>query len=125
MEALEQELDDANREIGRLNTLLSQSSAREAVDKAKDARIEMLEQEREELLERNKALRMTYNEMTTPHKYANNTTISPIHRHVLSMSIRAPRTPGAPLRDVSTISTLVVNTPLTSTSLDVVVEQHD
>ncbi|KAJ2930836.1 hypothetical protein H1R20_g6245, partial [Candolleomyces eurysporus] len=101
LEALEQELDEANREIGRLNTLLSQSSAREAVDKAKDARIEMLEREREELLERNKALRMTYNEMTTPHKYVNGSTISPIHRQVLSMSIRAPRTPGAPLRDMS------------------------
>ncbi|KAJ2918654.1 hypothetical protein MD484_g1796, partial [Candolleomyces efflorescens] len=113
MEALELELDDANREIGRLNALLSQSSAREAVDKAKDARIEMLEQEREELLERNKALRMTYNEMTTPHKYANNTTISPIHRHVLSMSIRAPRTPGAPLRDMSWLNN-TMNDPTTS-----------
>lgn len=101
IEILEQELDDAHKEIGRLNALLSQSPARKAADKVKDARIEMLEQERDELLERNKALRMTFNEMTTPNKRANSSMISPIHRHVLNMSIKAPRTPGAPLKDVS------------------------
>jgi chromosome segregation ATPase len=113
IEILERELDDAHKEIGRLNALLSQSPARKAVDKVKDARIEMLEQEREELLERNKALRMTFNEMATPNKRANSSMISPIHRHVLSMSIKAPRTPGAPLKDVSDLRFLCERKSLT------------
>jgi hypothetical protein len=67
---------------------------------AKDTKIEMLEKEREDLFERNKALRTTVTEMTTPNKVYNMSGISPIHRQVLSMSIRAPQTPGGPLRDV-------------------------
>jgi hypothetical protein len=113
--AIEQELDDANREVAKLTTLLSQSPARRAMEKAKDTKIEMLEREKEELLERNRALRMTFNEMSTPNKVINTSGISPIHRQVLSMSFRAPRTPGAPLRDVcSSIMSLVdlLNSPL-------------
>ena len=98
--ALEEELDVANKEIARLNTLLNQSPARKAVDKAKDMRIEVLEKEKEELLERTRALRMTMTEMNTPSKVINGSGISPIHRHVLSMSIRGPRTPGGPLKEV-------------------------
>jgi chromosome segregation ATPase len=101
LEALELELDSAHKEIARLNTLLVQSPARRAIEKVKDARIEMLEKEKEELLERNRALKATMNEMTTPQKVVNSSGISPIHRHVLSMSIHTPRTPGPPLRDVS------------------------
>ncbi|KAF7370481.1 PACT-coil-coil domain-containing protein [Mycena sanguinolenta] len=101
LEALEEELDHANREIARLTTLLNQSPARKAIEAAKDAKIDMLEKEREDLLERNKALRSTVNEITTPNKVYNVSGISPIHRQVLSMSIRAPRTPGGPLRDMS------------------------
>jgi hypothetical protein len=101
VEALETELDNANKEIARLTTLLDQSSTRKAMEKARTAKIEMLEREKEELLERNKALRMTVNEMGSPNKFINTSGISPIHRQVLSMSIRAPRTPGTPLRDVS------------------------
>ncbi|KAF9466148.1 hypothetical protein BDZ94DRAFT_1341734 [Collybia nuda] len=101
LEALESELDNANKEIAKLTTLLNQSPARKAMDKAKDTKIEVLEREKEELLERNKALRMTVNEIGTPHKVINASGISPIHRQVLSMSIRAPRTPGAPLKDIS------------------------
>ncbi|KAJ6514991.1 hypothetical protein C8R47DRAFT_1190230 [Mycena vitilis] len=100
LEALEEELDGANREIGRLTALLSQSPARKAIDLAKDAKIDMLERDREDLLERNKALRTTFTEMGTPGKAYNMSGISPIHRQVLAMSIRAPRTPGGPLRDV-------------------------
>ncbi|KXN84255.1 hypothetical protein AN958_12828 [Leucoagaricus sp. SymC.cos] len=100
-EALELELDGAHKEIARLNATLVQSPARRAMEKVKDARIEMLEKEKEELLERNRTLRLTMNEMTTPHKVVNTSGISPVHRHVLSMSIRAPRTPGPPLRDLS------------------------
>lgn len=99
-QTLEDELNDANREVARLTTLLSQSPARKAMDKAKDTRVEMLEREKEELLERNRALRMTFNEMSTPSKVFLGPGISPIHRQVLNMSVRAPRTPGGPLRDV-------------------------
>ncbi|KAJ6498301.1 hypothetical protein DFH09DRAFT_334683 [Mycena vulgaris] len=101
MEALEEELDGANREIARLNTLLNQSPVRKAIEIAKDAKIDMLEKEREDLLERNKALRTTMTDMGTPSKAFNMSGISPIHRQVLSMSMRAPRTPGGPLRDMS------------------------
>ncbi|KAJ7180785.1 hypothetical protein C8R46DRAFT_885504 [Mycena filopes] len=105
LEALEEELDGANREIARLGTLLTQSPARKAIDLAKDAKIDMLEKEREDLLERNKALRTTVTEITTPNKLYNMSGISPIHRQVLSMSVRAPRTPGGPLRDMSWLNT--------------------
>ncbi|KAG6831612.1 hypothetical protein H0H87_004674 [Tephrocybe sp. NHM501043] len=101
IEALETELDSANREIARLNTMLNQSPARKAMEKARDMKVEILEREKEELLERNKALRMAMNEFNTPSKVINTSGISPIHRQVLSMSFRAPRTPGAPLRDMS------------------------
>ncbi|KAG6811541.1 hypothetical protein H0H92_006894 [Tricholoma furcatifolium] len=105
IEALEEELDSANREIARLNTMLSQSPARKAMEKARDLKVEHLEREKEELLERNKALRMAMNDISTPSRVINTSTISPIHRQVLSMSIRAPRTPGAPLKDLSWLNT--------------------
>ena len=104
LQAMENELDNAHREIARLTTMLSQSPARKAMEKARDTKIEMLEREKEELLERNKALRMTFNDMNTPNKLVNASGISPIHRQVLSMSIRMPKTPGGPLRDVSRFS---------------------
>ncbi|KIK56356.1 hypothetical protein GYMLUDRAFT_174310 [Collybiopsis luxurians FD-317 M1] len=101
IEALEQELDEATKEIVRLHTLLSQSPARKAVDKAKDAKIEMLEQENEALSERIKTLRTTMTGYQTPSKIINNSGISPMHRRALSVSIRTPKTPGGPLRDMS------------------------
>ncbi|KAF7309931.1 PACT-coil-coil domain-containing protein [Mycena indigotica] len=101
MNELEDELDAANREIARLTRLLEQSPARKAIETARETKIEMLEKERDELLERNKALRMTVSATTTPNKLYNLSNISPIHRHVLSMSMRAPKTPGGPLRDMS------------------------
>ncbi|KAF9479579.1 hypothetical protein BDN70DRAFT_878644 [Pholiota conissans] len=104
-QALEEELEEAHRELARVNTLLNQSPARKAMDRAKDTRIEMLEREKEELLERNKALRMTFNEMSTPSRVINTPGISPIHRQVLNMSIRLPRTPGGPLKDISWLKT--------------------
>ncbi|KAH7890884.1 hypothetical protein F5I97DRAFT_1839637 [Phlebopus sp. FC_14] len=108
-EALEAELDEANKEIARLNTLLQQSPARRAVEKAKDARIEMLEREKEDLLERVKSLRITNAEMATPGRVANISGISPIHRHVLSQSLRAPKTPGGPLKDLSWLNNTVAD----------------
>ncbi|KIK90884.1 hypothetical protein PAXRUDRAFT_831297 [Paxillus rubicundulus Ve08.2h10] len=100
-EALEAELDEANEEIARLTTLLNQSPARRAIEKAKDARIEMLEGENEELIERVRSLKSTNAEMTTPSRVVNMSGISPIHRHVLSMNLKTPKTPGGPLRDLS------------------------
>jgi predicted nucleic acid-binding Zn-ribbon protein len=100
-EALEAELDEANGEIARLTTLLNQSPARRAIEKAKDARIEMLEGENEELMGRIRSLKSTNAEMATPSRVVNMSGISPIHRHVLSMALKTPKTPGAPLRDVS------------------------
>jgi chromosome segregation ATPase len=100
-QALEDELDAANREVARLNTLLNQSPARKAIDKAKDTKIEMLEREKEELMERVKALKSTVTEINTPSRLMNHSNVSPIHRQALLMSLRAPRTPGAPLKDVS------------------------
>jgi len=55
--SLEAELDDAQREIGRLNAILAQSPARKAIDHARESRIEMLEREKEELLERIRVLK--------------------------------------------------------------------
>ncbi|KAL0576236.1 hypothetical protein V5O48_005746 [Marasmius crinis-equi] len=103
IEALEEELNDANKEIARLNTMLNQSPARKAMDKAKDVRIEMLEKENEGLTERIRTMRVSINDMSmnTPGKLANHSNITPIHRQVLAMSLRTPKTPGGPLRDMS------------------------
>jgi DNA repair exonuclease SbcCD ATPase subunit len=99
--ALEAELEQAHKEIAKLNELLQHSPARRAIDAAKDQRIETLEKDKEQLQARIKALRSSSFEMATPNKGSNLSGISPIHRQVLSMSIRAPKTPGGPLKDVS------------------------
>ena len=101
VEALEDELDDAHREIARLKALMQQSPARRAMDAAKDNRIGMLEREREDLLKRVQVLKDMVN--GTPSKVMNAATISsaasPFHRPMVSML--SPKTPGGPLRDVS------------------------
>lgn len=99
IEELENELGEAHKEIARLQTSLGQSPARKAIEKAKDAKIEMLEREKEDLQERLRSLKnqtMTFN---TPGKTGNDSGISPFRRHILSM--KSPKTPGGPLRDVS------------------------
>ncbi|PBK99751.1 hypothetical protein ARMGADRAFT_516895 [Armillaria gallica] len=101
IEALEEELDNAHREIARLNTVLNASPARKAIDKAKDVKIDMLEQENEALTERIKALKVASTSFNTPSRIASNSGISPIHRRVLSMSFKTPRTPGTPLKEMS------------------------
>jgi len=123
-EALEHELDEANREKAKLRGLLDQSPARKAIEKAKDLKIELLEREKEELLERNRTLRLTVNEIGTPNKLFNASGISPIHRHVLSMSLRMPKTPGTPLRDVSFVSFLSSSTPSDVCVIVIMAEQH-
>ncbi|THH07320.1 hypothetical protein EW145_g3460 [Phellinidium pouzarii] len=99
-EALEAELSMANKEIGRLTALLNQSPARKAIEKAKDARIEILEKENEELSDQ---LRLTLNLPVsfTPRRNTSMNGMSPMHRHLINMSMKAPRTPGEPLRDAS------------------------
>ncbi|KAG1734078.1 uncharacterized protein EDB91DRAFT_620776 [Suillus paluster] len=99
--ALEAELEQAHKEIARLNELLRHSPARKAIEAAKDQRIETLERDKEQLQARVKALRSTSLEVATPNKVVNLSGISPIHRHVLSMSVRGPKTPGGPLKDLS------------------------
>ncbi|KAF7308937.1 PACT-coil-coil domain-containing protein [Mycena kentingensis (nom. inval.)] len=112
---LEEELDAANREIARLTTLLEQSPARKAIELARETKIEILERERDDLLARNAALRggVSFSNAITPNKLNNTSNISPIHRHVLSMSMRMPRTPGGPLRDMSWLNA-TANDPATA-----------
>lgn len=101
IEALERELDNAHREISRLSTELAQSPARKALDKARDAKIELLEKEKEDLQELLNSLKQEGGGWNTPGRFSNASGISPIHRQVLNMTLKTPKTPGAPLRDVS------------------------
>lgn len=104
IETLEAELDNAHKEIARLNTLVSQSPARKAMDRAKDAKIEMLEQERDDLMERLKTMKSNTLTLGTPGKSMTASNLSPMHRHILNLSMKSPRTPGGPLRDVCLLS---------------------
>lgn len=104
IEALERELDDAHREISRLNSVLAQSPARKALDSARDARIELLEKEKEDLQERLDGLKHEMVGWNTPGKFGSASGISPMHRQLLNMTLKTPKTPGAPLRDVSSVS---------------------
>ncbi|THH27181.1 hypothetical protein EUX98_g7008 [Antrodiella citrinella] len=114
IDALENELGEANKEISRLTTLLSQSPARKAIEKAKDSKIELLEKEKEDLHERLRSLKNnSIAAMTTPHKLANGSGISPMHRQILAMSFRSPKTPGGPMRDLSWLQT-TINDPTTA-----------
>jgi predicted nucleic acid-binding Zn-ribbon protein len=100
IEALERELDDAHREISRLNSELAQSPARKALDRARDAKIELLEKEREDLQERLDSLKNEMVGWNTPGKFSSANGISPMHRQLFNMTLKTPKTPGAPLRDV-------------------------
>ncbi|KAI0366979.1 hypothetical protein BV20DRAFT_951123 [Pilatotrama ljubarskyi] len=101
VEALEAELDGAHKEIARLSTIVAQSPARKAIEKAKDARIELLEKEKEDLLERLKSMKSNSGIFGTPGRLANASNMSPMHRQLLNMSFKSPKTPGGPLRDLS------------------------
>ncbi|KAI0091595.1 hypothetical protein BDY19DRAFT_885665 [Irpex rosettiformis] len=106
--SLEAELEDAHKQIARLNTLVSQSPARKAMEKAKDAKIEMLEQERDDLLERLKTLKNST--FGTPGRSLGGNGISPMHRHILNMTLKSPKTPGGPLRELSWLQTPMQDT---------------
>ncbi|KAI9440630.1 hypothetical protein H4582DRAFT_1938265 [Lactarius indigo] len=101
IEALERELDDAHREIGRLNNELAHSPARKALDRVRDAKIELLEKEKEDLQEHLNDLKREVVGWNTPSKFGNASGISPVHRQVLNMTLKTPKTPGAPLRDMT------------------------
>ena len=101
IEILERELDNAHREVGRLNSELAQSPARKALDRARDAKIELLEKEKEDLQELLNSLKHANAGWDSPGRFSNASGISPIHRQVLNMTLKTPKTPGAPLRDVS------------------------
>ncbi|KAH9940729.1 uncharacterized protein BXZ73DRAFT_42510 [Epithele typhae] len=99
--ALEAEVDDANKEIARLRTMIAQSPARRAIERTKDARIELLEKEREDLLERLRATRNQSAVFNSPVRVASGSGMSPLHRQLLNMSLKSPKTPGGPLKDLS------------------------
>ncbi|KAH9074702.1 hypothetical protein EDB83DRAFT_2352798 [Lactarius deliciosus] len=101
IEALERELDDAHREIGRLNNELAHSPARKALDRVRDQKIELLEKEKEDLQEHLDDLKREVVGWNTPSKFGNASGISPVHRQVLNMTLKTPKTPGAPLRDMT------------------------
>lgn len=101
IETLESELDDANKEIARLRTMIAQSPARKAIERAKDARIELLEREKEDLMERLKSLKNQSGILGTPVKMGNGSGMSPLHRQLLNMSLKSPKTPGGAMIDVS------------------------
>jgi myosin protein heavy chain len=101
IEVLERELDNAHREISRLNSELAQSPARKALDRAREAKIELLEKEKGDLQELLNSLKHEGAGWNTPGRFGNASGISPIHRQVLNMTLKTPKTPGAPLRDVS------------------------
>ncbi len=101
IEALERELDNAHREVSRLNGELAQSPARKALDRARDAKIELLEKEKEDLQELLNSLKHEGAGWSTPGRFSDASGISQIHRQMLNMTLKTPKTPGAPLRDVS------------------------
>ena len=70
-------------------------------DMKMDAKIEMLEKEKEDLLERLKSLKNQTIPFNTPSRLANKSGVSPYRRY--SLSIKSPKTPGGPLRDVSNV----------------------
>ena len=107
VEALEEELAKSHKEIARLQTIISQSPARKAIDKAKDAKIDMLEREKADLLERLKLNKGNVSLHATPNKASNGSGFSPLHRQLLSL--KSPKTPGGPLRDVSKTALIAIS----------------
>jgi len=129
IDALEKELDDAHREIGRLQHLLRDSPTRAALAQAKDNKIDALEKENAELEERIRTLRVLLSKgplpgnagvlvLGTPNRStAFNPGASPATRPLLSF--RGPKTPGGPLKDVRRLEDIVgsfTDTPVSQAS---------
>ncbi|KAI0072304.1 hypothetical protein K474DRAFT_413030 [Panus rudis PR-1116 ss-1] len=102
IDALEAELEEAHKEVARLKTALDQSPARKAIERAKDAKIELLEKEKEDLQERLRSLKNQSMAFNTPNKTIGTPGISPANRR---LSLKSPKTPGGPLRDLSWLHT--------------------
>lgn len=97
---LKAELSAAMKEIGRLTSLLDQNPARKALDKARESRISLLEKENQELLEQLRAVRdPSYS--ATPNRNPSMNGLSPIHRRLINLALRTPKTPGEPLKNVT------------------------
>ncbi|KAG8810809.1 hypothetical protein FRC17_002751, partial [Serendipita sp. 399] len=105
IEALEKELDDAHREIGRLNHLLGDSPARKALAEAQNAKIDTLQRENAELEERVRTLRVL---LSKGSEGVNNASMidQGMTPKVRSLpSLRAPKTPGGALTELSWLQT--------------------
>jgi hypothetical protein len=72
-----------------------------------------LEKEKEDLQELLHSLKHENSGWNTPGRFSNAGGISPIHRQVLNMTLKTPKTPGAPLRDVSILLAIGLSGPLT------------
>lgn len=108
VESLEKELDEAFREIARLQYQLRDSPTRDALVQAKDTRIEMLEKENAELEERVRTLRVLVSKGPLPGNGSLALLGTPLGRRKSFIgtpardmpSLRGPKTPGGPLREV-------------------------
>lgn len=120
---LEGELEDANREIGRLTALLNQSPARKAIERARESRIEALEKENADLFSQLRmarereppnydAAKLDSLRFDTPRRHASMGGLSPMHKQLINMSLRTPKTPGEPLKNVCPVFLLYWNESL-------------
>ena len=96
IEVLELELDDAHREINRLKSVFAHFPARNVLDKARDAKVELLKKEKDDLQERLNSPTHEIAIWNTPGKFSNANGISPMHRQALNMTLKISKTPGAP-----------------------------
>ncbi|CAE6417482.1 unnamed protein product [Rhizoctonia solani] len=96
---LETQLDDAHREIARLT---AKSPASEALNKAKDLRIQQLQKEKDMLLERIQTMRSNNSTTGSPDTPGRATSSGSLALNRLAvMNLRTPKTPGAALKEPS------------------------
>ena len=110
IDVLEKELDDAHREIGRLQHLMRDSPGRAALAQAKDSKIDALEKENAELEEKVRTLRVLISKGPIPGNSSLLAPTTPARGSALGLgaspairlmpSFRGPKTPGGPLKDV-------------------------
>ncbi|KAF8312563.1 uncharacterized protein EI90DRAFT_3186603 [Cantharellus anzutake] len=103
---LEAQLEDAEREIGRLEHAMKESPALEAIKKAKTMRIEALEADNKELQEQVTTLQSALQDIAstnpntrTPMK--GNASFGTMRGWTTPSLLKTPRTPGGALRDLS------------------------
>ncbi|CUA78211.1 early endosome antigen 1 [Rhizoctonia solani] len=104
---LEAQLDDAHREIARLT---AKSPAGEALNKAKDLRIQQLEKEKDMLLERIQTMRSNSSATGGSNTPARATPSGSMALGRLAMmNLRTPKTPGAALKEASWMNQTTVH----------------